>query len=266
MQLGVTTIQRDRAPWIKEWVVFHYLVGFRKFYIFTHNCKDKTPEIVEGLKKRFDIAHFDIGSQEKPQLRCYQRACDNFLSETDWMAFIDADEFLFPVNCDSMETALSEFNEKNISALGVYWMCYGSSGHITEPPGLILENYKYRAGNGYHNNRHIKSIVRGGQNGIIRAGINPHMFKTPTGTFDENLRPVVSGWANHEPTYSKFRINHYVCQSRSFYENWKQGSGAADGGTVVRNEDWWNEHNVNDVLDNSMERFVGPLKNILNSI
>ena len=55
MLLGICTIQRDRAPWIKEWVCFHYLMGFRKFYFFAHNCIDNTHEVILELTKKFDI-------------------------------------------------------------------------------------------------------------------------------------------------------------------------------------------------------------------
>src|SRR3989344_3573326 len=219
--LSITTIQRDRAPWIKEWVAFHYLVGFRKFYIFAHNCRDNTSEILTNLKKNFDIKILTVDSNLKaPQLRCYQDAYDNFGSGVDWMAFIDGDEFLFPTSHDSMENALEEFSDKKISALGVYWACFGSSGYITEPSGLIVENYRYRAADGYENNRHIKSIVRGGQGASIQTSGTPHLFKTSFRTYDENLRPITgSGWTDYEPTYEKFRINHYICQSRSYFLN-----------------------------------------------
>jgi len=267
MQLGITTIQRDRAPWIKEWIAFHYLVGFRKFYIYLHNCKDNSYEVLTELKKRFDIKIVPIDSEmDMVQQKCYQDSCNNYLNEVDWMAFIDGDEFLFPTAHTSMEDALNEFSDKKISAVAVYISCFGSSGHIAEPPGLIIENYRYRAETGFHDNHIIKSIVRGGQQErpIIVKCANFIKF---LGTYDENLRPVFGGRVAYEPTYGKFRINHYVAQSRSYYLNWKRNSGNAAGERLlIREEDWWTDADRNDVLDNSMDKFIGPLKNILNSI
>lgn len=264
MKLGITTIQRDRAPWIKEWVAFHYLVGFRKFYIFTHICKDDTEGVLAGLKKSFDIEILPTNEFDKPQIKCYQYSCDNFLKDVDWMAFIDCDEFLFPTHDNSMEIPLKGYIEKKISALGVYWVCFGSSGYIEEPSGLIIENYKKRARNGYINNRHIKSIIRGRQ---VASCLDAHLFKTPSGTFDENLRPITYGWTNYEPTYESFRINHYICQSRSYYLNFKKKAGSAgvDRG-YIRKESWWREHDINDVVDNSMDKFLKPLKKLMDSI
>lgn len=265
MKLGITTIQRDRASWIKEWVAFHYLVGFRKFYIFLHNCSDNTNEVLTELKKRFDIEIFIVNSDIIPHVKSYQYSCDNFLKDVDWMAFIDGDEFLFPTRHDSMETALNEFSDKKISAIGVYWVVFGSNGYIDEPVGLITENYKYRSDYNFANNRHIKSIVRGGQGETIRAS-GSHTFRTPKGTYDENLRPIIHAWTDYQPTYEKFRINHYVCQSRSYYLNFKRDHRKFDDGFEVLDESWWENRDRNEVLDHSMDKFIGPLKDLLDSI
>lgn len=265
MRLGITTIQRDRAPWIKEWIGFHFLMGFRKFYFFAHNCRDNTREVLDALKKKFNIKIFIINSSDdSPQLKCYQDAYESFGHEVDWMAFIDSDEFLFPTSAKSMEIALKKYSNKKVSALGVYWSCFGSSGYLEEPPGLIIENYRYKASNGYPNNRHIKSIVRGGQGKFVQAS-DPHIFQTPLGTYDENLRKVARGWTNYEPTYDKFRINHYVTQSRSYFLNFKAKFRTPDG-SPARGESFWEEHDKNEVLDNSMDKFIEPLKKMLDSI
>src|SRR3989344_3213243 len=266
MQIGITTIQRDRAPWIKEWIVFHYLVGFRKFYIYLHKCSDDTEKILNKLKQKLDIEIMIVNPKLKtPQLKSYEDAYTKFGDEVDWMAFIDGDEFLFPTKDKSMEIALKKYSDKKLSALGVYWSCFGSSGHIKEPKGLIIENYKYRAEDNYSNNRHIKSIVRGGLKKFTQPPDNPHLFQTPQGTFDENLRPITQGWTDYKPTYENFRINHYITQSRSFFLNFKSKVNPPDGASM-RDEAFWKEHDINDALDNSMDKFIKPLKKILKSL
>lgn len=267
MKLGITTIQRDRALFIKEWIAFHYLVGFRKFYIFMHNYTDNTHQILTNLKKQFDIEILTVSDESAiPQQKCYQYSCENFLPEVDWMAFIDGDEFLFPTHSEMLDTTLAQFTDKKLSALGVYWSVFGSGGHIEEPKGLIIENYKRRAPDNYINNRHIKSIVRGSNSELVKVGNDAHLFKTPLGTYDENLRPITSGLTGYDATYKNFRINHYICQSRSHFLNFKKHYGNFDAGSETRDESWWEEHNRNDVLDHSMDKFIKPLKDFLSSV
>ena len=266
MLLGITSIQRNRGPWIAEWILFHYLVGFRKFYIFTHICTDNTEEVLKNLQKKIDIEIFPVKGHDSPQIKCYQHSCSNFLSEVDWMAFIDGDEFLFSPSNDSMDKALENYSDKKISALGVYWSIFGSSGHIEEPNGLIIENFKRRALKKFSDNRHIKSIIRGGQNGNTFPA-DPHFFKTPLGRFDEKLRPINSGLTNYSPTYQKFRINHYITQSYSYYLNFKKLPGASADNTedYARPDGWWEECDRNEISDHSMDKYVSPLKKLLDS-
>jgi hypothetical protein len=255
---------------LAEWVAFHYLVGFRKFYIFLHKCADNSAEVVGALKQHFDIQLFGVPEDaDAPQLGCYQFAYANFGHEVDWMAFLDGDEFLYSTSEDLLQTALEEYSYRRLSALGVYWACYGSSGHIEEPSGLIIENYRRRGDLNIPVNRHVKSIVLGRQGALIRPGTDPHVFRTPLGTFDESLRPIDGGLTGYQPVYRKFRINHYMTQSRSYYETFKRDKGTpmdSHRAAFVRPESWWIASDTNEIDDGSMDRFIAPLKKVLTSM
>jgi hypothetical protein len=97
-----------------------------------------------------------------------------------------------------------------LSAIGVYWLCFGSSNHVTEPQGLITENYRYRASENFIVNSHIKSSVKAGQRENFSILNNSHYFKTLNGTFDTNFRKITHGVTNNEPCFNKLIINHYV--------------------------------------------------------
>lgn len=265
MILGLTTIQRNRGPWLVEWLAFHHLVGFRRFYFYPHLCSDDTLKTLHRLKDKFNITTLTVPPKgSEPQLQCYRNAYQQFSHEIDWMAFLDGDEFLFPVAADSIVPVLEKFSDPKISALGVYWACFGSSNHLTEPPGLIIDNYKHRALPGYENDRHIKSLVRGNLGNSVYP-TSPHYFRTPNGTYDENLRLITTGWTNYQPTYHTLQINHYVTQSRSYFENVKSQVGYPDG-APPRDESFWIEHNRNDVEDHSIDKFIKPLKKLINSL
>jgi hypothetical protein len=265
LKLGLTAILCDRGPYIKEWVAFHYLVGFRKFYLYTHRCKDNTIEIINDLKSIFDIKSFNVSESTKfAQYEAYRHAYLEHNHEIDWMAFIDGDEFLFSPDSADLQTPLEKFSYERLSALGVYWVCYGSSNHIEEPSGLMIENFNYRAALDFHKNKHIKSLVIGRQGATVRIN-NPHYFETQYGTFDELMRPVSWGISEHAPTHKFFRINHYVTQSYNYYLEKKSQYDRPDIG-IKRDSNYWEEHNKNDVRDDSMEKFIKPLHEIMNGL
>lgn len=266
MQLGIVTIQRDRGPWLLEWFAFHYLVGFRKFYFYAHHCTDDTAAIINHLSKKLSIQAFEIPERmDRVQLMAYQHTCDNFMNEVDWMAFIDGDEFLFPTDKMTMQDALAEYQNVDVSALGVFNVIFGSSGHQTEPDGLIIKNFRHCSLDpNFSENRHVKSIVRGHQ--AVQVTNCSHVFVTPNGTVDELQRPITWGlMADYVPSYSKFRINHYCCQSYEFFTKFKKNSGHADAGShSPRADDWWLAHDRNENVDDAITRYIESLEATMN--
>lgn len=268
MNLAICTIQRDRGRWLREWIAFHYAVGFRKFYIYLHRCTDHSEAELTRLSKYFDITAFILTDDiDRPQLAAYQHCYNKFNNKHDWIAFIDGDEFLFSPCSIDISLQLEKFQDKSLSAIGVYWACFGSSGHVTEPEGLITENYRKRAPLCSKINKHFKSIVKGNQTQGFSVLQNSHYFKTTNGTFDSVMRPLAFGLTESEPNHEIFRINHYATQSREYFLNFKQKSGAADAGAqMIRSEKWWQEYDVNNDFDDSISHLHMKLSEILHGI
>ncbi|MGI9211396.1 MAG: glycosyltransferase family 2 protein [Methylococcaceae bacterium] len=259
MILAITSIQRNRNPWIVEWLAFHMLAGFNRFYIYTHKCTDGMTETLLRLAQHYPVTVHPLEMDELPQLVAYQHAIEHYTSVVDWMAFIDGDEFLFSPRYRYFGEALARFEPFPLSALAVYWVCYGSNGHIDEPSGLILENYPRHSGPDFMVNRHVKSVVKGRQTIRLHSS---HLFDTDGGTFDEQLRPINMGWMqNLQASCDLFRINHYAVQSYEYFSNTKRSIGAADGNPrLIRSEDWYFEHDRNECDDGITYNFLTPLK------
>jgi len=265
MKIGITSIQRNRGKWLKEWILFHRLVGVTNFYIYLHKCTDNSREIVSELSKRINIQFFELdGDIFRPQLAAFKHSYDNFGHEVDWMAFIDGDEFLYTPNADKIQDVLSNFSYKKLSALAVYWACYGSSGHITEPEGLILENFIDRAELQHEKNKHIKSIVKGQLGSAVKMS-SAHFFNTPFGTYDELLRPINYGISMHQPSHVLFRINHYVTQSKQYFFEKKNNQLRPDI-DEKRNMNYFKEHNFTGVIDESMQNVLPKIKDLMKQL
>lgn len=268
MKLAMCTIQRDRGPWLREWFAFHYLVGVRKFYFFAHKCTDNTAQVIAELQRHFDITAFQLADDvATPQLAAYQHTYQNFSHEFDWLAFIDGDEFLFPVEGMDIRTVLEDYAYSKLSALAVYWACFGSSGHVAEPEGLMTENFRMRPPLDFADNRHVKSIVLGRQPQSFKVLSNSHVFGTHLGTFDEQMRPVTAGMTDYSPSHQRLRINHYCCQSLEFFRKFKQGSGAPDSNpNLIRPNSWWDKYDRNDERDESLVQIAPKLRELLASL
>lgn len=265
MNLAICTIQRDRGRWLREWIAFHSLVGFKKFYIYLHKCSDNSQQVISELSRQFDIDAYVLDPEvHLPQLSAYQHCYVKNGARHDWIAFIDGDEFLFSPNKVSVADELEVYKDKQIGAIGVYWACFGSSGHITEPDGLITENYRFRAPDDFSANGHVKSIVKGGMGNEFSVLNNSHIFQTRFGTYDTLLRQLTGGYSSNIPCWNSLRINHYVTQSYSYFKNFKKISGAADADpNWIRSEDWWLAHDKNDIYDESLMHIHPYLRELL---
>lgn len=261
VKIGITSLQKNRNPYIIEWVAFHLCMGFNQFYIYAHQCTDGMVETLKKLAVHYPIVIKEI-FEDTPQIPAYLDSARQHLPNVDWMAYIDGDEFLFPVQHDNIAQALQGYNDKSLSALGAYWICYGSSGHLQEPTGLITENFTRHSHPDFKINRHVKTIVKGGLIADAPWAVSTHVFETPHGTVDELLRPIAKGWSwEHEPSHTVFRINHYVTQSYDFYRHKKRFMGAADvSPDQERDASWFTKMDRNECDDGVRYLFLLKLK------
>ena len=265
MTIAIASIQRNRNPYIIEWLAFHLAVGFDQFYIYAHKTTDGMAETLQRLSRKYPIQVFALDANDWPQIIAYNHAWTHFGNKEEWMAFIDGDEFLFPTKTDSIGEALAGYKDQKLSALGVYWKCYGSNGHIDEPTGMLLENYPRHSDDTFYANRHIKSIVKGGEQVVTNRS---HLFETGNGTVDEHFRPITEGlMMDYRPTYDVFRINHYVTQSFEYFKKTKQNIGAADlPAGAQRSDEWFTRHDRNEEDDGMSRRFLEKTKEYMKAM
>lgn len=230
MKIGITSFQKNRNPWILEWLAFHMLAGFDSFHIYLHDCTDGMSETLLKLMRHYPLYVNTIGKNGLPQLSSYQHSLNCYGPSVDWMAFIDGDEFLFPTQHQDIADALALYDKPDLSALAVYSRYYGSNGHVKEPSGLIMENYPRHSSIDFAANKHVKSIVRGGLSAAsTKVSVTSSLFCTQNGTFDEKHRPIFHPAIHDlEPSYDFFRINHYATQSYEYFKSIREPMNTAD--------------------------------------
>jgi hypothetical protein len=138
------------------------------------------------------------------QIEAYDHCLAEHGTASRWIAFIDVDEFLFSPLLEPLPHLLRE--HERAPAVGVNRVTFGTSGHRTRPPGLVIENY-LRRGPG---NRFVKSIV---QPGMTSRCVSAHRFEYRHGlAVDENGYPIHRD-ATKSVSIARLRINHYYTRS-----------------------------------------------------
>jgi hypothetical protein len=268
--LAVTAIIKDEAEYIREWIEFHRLVGVQHFYLYDNDSSDGTVEalsdyVAAGVVELTQWPHFLAGAHT--QALAYAHALVTYGAKTRWMAFIDADEFLFGSREDDLVHILDDY--ANLPALVVYRHTYGTSGHRTTPEGPTIENFTWRQRvpvgrmpDGLFG-KSPKTIVRPSRVKVVHGA---HFFiLDDTGQigYDERRRPLKRDALYH--TSDRLRINHYYTRDlASFQRRCRRDSSSAN--KPVAAEEYQGNLRLLDsepVRDDAIARFGPPLRDAL---
>lgn len=232
-RLAVAAIVKNEGSYIGEWIEFHLKAGVDHFYIFDNGSTDATLDILKSYEGRGIVTVFHYHGN-MAQVFAYNEALKLCRKTSEWLAFIDADEFLFSPSGKNLKEVLKEYEEA--PAVGVNWIVYGPCGHEKKPEGAVTSNYAltFEDKNNELNCR-IKSIVRPKETLCI---CSPHfgVYKHGRLAVDEN-HEIISGGAayvadgracTYRNSANSIRINHYWTKSLEELRE-KCARGYADG-------------------------------------
>jgi hypothetical protein len=181
------------------------------------------------------------------QVSSYSRWSREATGTCVWAAFIDLDEFLFPVSDDSFAALLPQYEDA--AALCINWQLFGSSG-LQHRPCSALASFVRRAADSFPVNRHVKLIVRPP---YVSHFTTAHSVATRDGRrcVNEQMRTVRGPFSDF--TAQKMRINHYCVRSREDYL--VKASRTRPGKC---NAVFWAQHDRNEVSDDSARSRFWP--------
>ncbi|MCC3528786.1 MAG: tetratricopeptide repeat protein [Microcoleus sp. PH2017_22_RUC_O_B] len=260
-KLSLCAIMKDEAPYLIEWLEFHKLVGVERFYLYNNNSADNTLDIVKSYVQSGEVVLHDWPFSPQQQSSAYEHCLEAYRQESEWITFLDLDEFLFPTEKDNLIEVLEEFD--SVPAVGVNTLIFGSCGHETRPEGLQIENFTQRSQDDFEPNRYIKSIVRPEQ--ILRPNC-PHFFVPVNNelfTVTENNEPLTSS-ISERLSVQKLRVNHYYTRSK---QEMKQKVMRGDAFFPWRKAlSVLEARDRNEVEDLTIQRFVPKLRQAVDSV
>lgn len=255
-ELAMVSISKNEGPYIQEWIEFHKLVGFTKFYFYDNESDDDTLDV---LKPYIDsgLVEYTLIKGKGRQLDAYNDAIVKHKDECRWMAFLDMDEYLMPTKpFEKIYNVVSELISKagkGAAGIGVNWCIYGSSHLNKKPEGLITENFIYRGTEKDWGNYHIKTICNPR---LVKNYISPHypIYKLGGYNINDSDGKRLWGWFCHDVKWQNLRINHYYCKSKEQYiQKISRGFGDRVGEYDMKQ---FNDYDPNDVKDESMLVYV----------
>lgn len=227
-ELSICAPFRDAAPYLKEWIEFHRLIGVQHFYLCNHLSKDYYQEVLDPYIKEGIVELTEIKDPTMDQgLFFFTQTIQNpFYTNTiqkskgvsKWIACIDTDEFLFPVQHDSLIDLLKEYEE--FGGVVANWQIFSTSNiDKIQPNELMIEKLIKCAIKDHPWNYHVKSIVQPEKTINFTS---PHYASYIQGYGQVNTDKVAfEGLHSPYIQVDKLRINHYWCRDEYFLENFK---------------------------------------------
>lgn len=213
--LAATAIFQNEAPYLKEWIEYHELLGVTKFYLYNNLSTDNYLEVLQtyiqkGLVEIEDVttpsnnvAEFDI-----IQVATYQHALQKAKAQSKWLAIIDIDEFVVPLHTQNLNDFLKPFEDQpNIGGVCIAWIFFGTSGVKKIPEDRLMIETLLLNGGGIEpffprKQGFFKSIVKTHD---VTQVVSPHYCVFVPGRKNINLG------------YDLAQINHYWSRDEDFF-------------------------------------------------
>lgn len=119
-------IFKNEEPYLKEWLEHHLKIGVEHFYLYNNNSTDNYSEILKPYIERGLVTLTDW-PKNQAQLEAYEECIREYSVDTNWLGFIDIDEFIMlREDIPDIADVLKNFSGRGSVVL--YWRVFGSSG------------------------------------------------------------------------------------------------------------------------------------------
>jgi len=224
-KLSLLSMFKNETMNLKVWVDHYINQGVEKIYLIDNGSEDDplkilNPYIESGIVKYFYLP-------EKHKQEGHTRSIikeENLKEKTEWLIICDLDEFFYGFPKRLSET-IDDFSKYDV----VYsnWRLFGSDG-LEKHPENITKSILWREPEA--------------------TGTKKYIFKPSKIQNIDNIQVhSVDNDRNSITENEKIRLNHYVIQSKEYYQKVKmtRGDVAASHADGMRDMNYFHEHDQN---------------------
>lgn len=135
---SICAIFKNEAKYIKEWIEFHRIIGIDHFYLYNNNSNDNYEEVLSEYIKSGIVELVDW-EKNQAQMEAYKDCISKKKNETNWLGFIDIDEFIVPIKYNNIKIFLKKFEK--VGSINIYWKMFCSSGKLDRKTNLVTNDF-----------------------------------------------------------------------------------------------------------------------------
>jgi hypothetical protein len=214
--LSVGAIFRNESHSIVEWIEHYLLHGVEHFYLIDDESDDDSCKLIDPYIKRNIITLFSAKWEKYlgRQHDMYNHYILPLLNESKWLLMLDIDEYMWSPHSVDLRWVLKYC--EHFAQIQVEHTLFGSSGHKTQPKSIVACFTR-----------------RSSESPTINPGSRKYFVNSTFKFSSLNIHRVT--FVNKEDSEERnlllndyFRLNHYSCQSREFWDNIKCKRGDGD--------------------------------------
>ncbi len=256
--VAICAIARNEGPYLLEWLAYHRVIGVEHFLIFDNDSTDGMSQMLKRLSGEgwLEVVSWPDQPNRSAQEPAYTAGIARLEGRVRWVAFIDLDEFIQPLGCDTIQAVMTDY--QGVGGLLLPWRIFGSGGRMEPGEGLVMERFTRRAPDRHPTNALVKSLLR--PELVTRVGVHTSALSqgflvdehfSVAGTHGDPDRHVVVN-------AKRLILNHYFCKSWKEWEikrNRGQATAVPGSPSHIRPDSDFHSHDINDVVDTGILRF-----------
>ena len=136
---SICAIFKNEDRFLKEWIEYHQIVGIEHFYLYNNGSTDNFREILQPYIEEGTVTLIDFPG-EKMQFKAYADFYANYANKTQWVSFLDLDEFICPNTSLNIKDWIKSY--ERFPVILIYWKMFGTSGLMKhDDEKLVTEQY-----------------------------------------------------------------------------------------------------------------------------
>lgn len=254
MKVTLCLIAKDENSYLKEWLDYHILLGVEHFWIYDNDSTVPLAESVEEYLEDGWVTVIPVHGKGM-QLYAYDHCIRTYGQYSQWIGFIDTDEFIVPKTGKNIPEFLADYDD--FGGLALSSLFFGSGGNQSRPACGQICGYHIRAPEDLSTNRLVKSIV---QPARVIFPLSPHSFLFSEGNHCVNELGNRVDTQFFPCSVTKIQLNHYFTRSADEWKE-KMARGRGDMGDPYSDFRWKNANEHSKIEDvTALELAASKLK------
>ena len=138
---------KDENEYLDEWVEYHLNLGFEHIWLYDNFSKEPVKEYIKNKPYSSNITVIEWKEKILPQISAYEHFINSFEKYTEWVTFIDIDEFYDFYSDKTIDEVIKRYPDNKLGAIKFCWKMFNADGQIKKLPGGVRERFRRQVRN-----------------------------------------------------------------------------------------------------------------------